>query len=111
MSTIVLSDLGRVRDLQEWQSVELFASAARTKATDPATTTGSAVYIGDWTKLQVIHDITALATDASTDTITLTIDMSMDNLAWYSVGQFTVTEGNEGWALELRNRLEGTPPG
>ncbi len=95
MSTIVLSDLVKPRSEQEWQSVELFASAARTKATDPATTTGSAHYIGDWEKLILIHDITATAGDATTDYLTLTIEMSMDNLAWYHVGSFTVIEGND----------------
>ncbi len=107
MSTEVLTDKGRVRDLEEWQTVELFASAARTKATDPATTTGSAVYIGDWTKLQVIHDVTALATDVTTDTLTVTVDMSMDNLAWYSVGQFTVHEGNGSASREIMTFVPG----
>jgi hypothetical protein len=105
MVTILLND--RPRSLKEWQSVELFASAARTKATDEATT-GSAIYIGDWDKLQIVHDITAKATsDATTDTYAVTVEMSMDNLAWYSVGAFTVLEGDEAATREIMTFVPG----
>ena len=94
MSTIILSDMIKPRSEQQWQSVELLASAARTKATD-AGTVGTAFYIGDWDKICIVHDITAAAGDATTDHLTMVIEMSMDNLAWYDVGTFTKFEGND----------------
>ena len=93
MSTIILED--RPRSTKEWQSVELFASAAKTKASNPSDT-GDAVYIGDWDKLMIVWDVTATAGDATNDYIDIQIDMSMDGLAWYNVGYFTQWEGDEG---------------
>jgi hypothetical protein len=93
MATKVLSDLGRVRSEKEWQSAVLFAAGAVTKATYPATTYTTAVEIGEWDKLQICLDIDSSATDAG-DTLDVTVQMSMDNIAWYSVGSFTQQAGN-----------------
>ena len=89
MSTILLND--RPRSLKEWQSVELLASTALTKA-GHAAVTGSAVYVGDWDKMMVVVDITVAAADATTDLLNVFIDGSMDNLAWYNMGMITEWE-------------------
>ncbi|KKL05583.1 hypothetical protein LCGC14_2604590 [marine sediment metagenome] len=101
MSTLVLSDMGRVRSAGQWQTVELAASAEHKKADTPATTTYASHYIGDWDKLIVEMNMSAAATDATTDYILLHVDMSMDGLAWYNVGAFTKWEGDDGTTREL----------
>jgi hypothetical protein len=93
MATKVLSDLGRVRSEKEWQSIVLKAAGAVTKATYPVTTYTTPVYIGEWDKLQVCLDIVSSATDAG-DTLDVTVQFSMDNVAWYSAGSFTQQAGN-----------------
>ena len=106
MSTKILRD--RPRSVQEWQDVDLL-TATVTKALYPATTYGPAVYIGDWDKLQVILDITSSATDAG-DTMDAGVEMSMDGLAWYSVGDFTQQAGNGTAATELMTFIPGGRP-
>jgi hypothetical protein len=93
MVTKVLSDTIKPRSEKEWQSVALFASGAKVKSTHEAVT-GSAVEIGDWDKICIVHDITAVAAADVGDTYDVYIDMSMDNLAWYNVGHFTQALGN-----------------
>ena len=104
----VLSDIGRVRSEQEWQNVALWASAAIDKAGEEAYTS-PATYIGDWDKLQVIVSVTAAATDAA-DTLDIDIEMSMDNLAWYSVVGFTQILGNGGAQREIMTFVPGGRP-
>ena len=107
MSTLRLSDMGRVRSAKQWQAVELAASAEHKKADTPATTTYATHYIGDWDKLIVEMNMSAAATDATTDYILLHVDMSMDGLAWYNVGAFTKWEGDDGTTRELMVFIPG----
>lgn len=108
MSEIKLSDLGRIRSEQEFQSVVVFASAEVKKADHPITTYSTGVYIGDWDRLQVCMDITASATDAG-DVLDVSVQMSMDNLAWYDVGGFTQQAGNGAACMEMMHFVPGGP--
>lgn len=109
MATKVLSDLGRVRSEQEWQSVTVQASVAVTKALNPVTTYTTGVYIGDWDKLQVVLSIASSATDAG-DVLDCNVQFSMDNLAWYDAGAFTQQAGNGADCKQMMHFVPGTLP-
>ena len=108
MSNIVLSDLGRVRSEQEWQNAVVLVESTLTIANDADV--GTAVYIGDWDKLQVILNFVSTASAEVADTLDIDIEMSMDGVAWYSVGGFTQLLGNGSAKREIMTFVPGGRP-
>lgn len=94
--TIIPRPLGR--------ALTLAASAARTAGAN-----GSAVAMHDVSRLLVLLDITASATDAG-DTLDVYVDVSPDNATWLNAIHFTQQAGN-GAACKQFAVLDATNPG
>jgi hypothetical protein len=74
-----------------WEAVELLASAARG---DGANQVGDSIDLGDVSRLLIVLDITASATEAG-DTLDVFVDFSWDGgTTWFNSVHFTQQAGN-----------------
>lgn len=97
------------RKSPQWNGVILMPSAVHTVE---ANAVGDIFDLGDWSKLMVVLDVTASATDAG-DTLDVYVDVSWDgSLAspvWYNAIHFTQQAGNGAAKKELAILYPGVP--
>ena len=97
----------RGTNLEQGETITLFALAARTVAANAVSATFDLG--GERKRFSIVNNITVSATDAG-DTLDVYVDFSLDGAVWYNAVHFTQQAGTGAARIEFAT-LDPTTPG